>query len=199
MRAFGSILVLLFAFLYVCHALPVNDKPHPKAIKEMDRDNYAAIPKIAGDAELQNKKYYVFLEKWQAHNKKEACFAGTSHVRLVAGMYQKQGRQTFLAKAFDLTKDPGSKPGDKYIGSPWSANSETWWVDHYKIDDDADDEDVGNWKQVSKPNSYDNFGEVKGGVVKEGHEGQDGLADIYRYLQKEGKQAVSLYSRGDLD
>lgn len=192
MRTFGSILVLLFTLLYVCHALPVNDKPHPKAIKEMDRDNYAAIPKISGDTELQNKKYYVFLEKWQAHNKKEACFAGTSHVRLVAGMYQKQGRQTFLAKAFDLTKDPGHWPGDQYIGSPWSANSETWWTNHYKMDEDKEDEDVGNWKEVSKPNSYDNFGEVKGGVVKEGHEGQDGLVDIYQYLQKEGKWANNL-------
>lgn len=177
----------------------MNDKPHSKAIKEMDRDNYAAIPKIAGDAQLENKKYYVFLEKWQAHNQKEACFAGTSHVRLVAGMYQKQGRQTFLAKAFDLMKDPGGKPGDKYIGSPWSANSDTWWADHYKIDDDGKDEDVANWKKVSKPNSYEAFGEVKGGVVKEGHEGQDGLADIYKYLQQQGKQLTYIQSYSDLE
>lgn len=140
MRAFGSILVLLFALLYVCHALPVDEKPHPHVIREMDRDNYAAIPKIAGDIELQDKKYYVFLEKWQVHSQKEACFAGTSHVRVVAGVYQKIGRQAFLAKAFDLVMDLGNKPGNKYIGAPWSANSNTWWVGHYKIDDEVEDE-----------------------------------------------------------
>ncbi|BCR86270.1 uncharacterized protein ACHE_30257A [Aspergillus chevalieri] len=78
-------------------------------------------------------------------------------------MYQKQGRQTFLAKAFDLMKDPGGKPGDKYIGSSWSANSDTWWADHYNIDDDGKDEDVANWKK-------------------------DGLADIYKYLQQQGEE-----------
>lgn len=96
-------------------------------------------------------------------------------------------------------KDPGGKPGDKYIGSSWSANSDTWWADHYNIDDDGKDEDVANWKKVSKPNSYETFGEVKGGVVKEGHEGQDGLADIYKYLQQQGKQLAYIQSYSDLE
>lgn len=48
-------------------------------------------------------------------------------------------------------------------------------------------------------NSYEAFGEVKGGVVKEGHEGQDGLADIYKYLQQQGKQLAYIQSYSDLE
>lgn len=44
-------------------------------------------PKNRWRRPIRQQEILVFLEKWQAHNQKEACFAGTSHVRLVAGMY----------------------------------------------------------------------------------------------------------------
>lgn len=84
-----------------------------------------------GKATLENKNYYVFMEKWQPRDSAQQCLAGTSHLRLVVGMYQKQDYQTFDAGAWDMLIEPDISSSAKKFGAGWEANNERFWTNHY--------------------------------------------------------------------
>lgn len=153
-----------------------------------------------GKSTLENQNYYVFMEKWQPRDSKQQCLAGTSHLRLVVGMYQKQGYQTFDARAWDMLIEPDASSSTKKFGAGWEANNERFWTNHYmkQVDEDIDIDEMENnskyWKKASKENDYEFIGKVKPGIVKEDqtHNPALGLEAINEYLEKQGKIFLTL-------
>lgn len=176
MKQFNTFVVCFFALVCLCLAVP---NPRPKvqktnAVSDPDNFKMANDAAKAANADLEHNHFYAFLEKWQSHNSAEECASGFSHVRLVVGEYLNKGRRTLDANAYDLVKEQGTSALKKVYGGPWDHNIEEFWANHYSKED--------GWLAVSRANSYVYGGEVKPGVIKEGHKLAAAREDVEKYL-----------------
>jgi hypothetical protein len=160
MKAFNSILILLFALLNVCLAVhPADTFPNQA---QVDKDNYEAMTLAAAKkgVQLQHGKRYAFSEKWAPAYGEYMCLPDYSHVRLIVGQFfnspTRAGRQAFDGKAFEMI----SNEAETYLGQApkggtvHSQVDNLWWANHYF------NEKKQEWVKVSKESKYEYLGET---------------------------------------
>ncbi|KAF4188604.1 hypothetical protein CNMCM7927_001299 [Aspergillus lentulus] len=160
MKAFSSILILLFAIFSLCLAEQRPDRfPDQNAV---DKDNYEAVTLAAAQkgVRLEPGKRYAFREKWAPVYGEYRCLPDYSHVRLIVGQFfnnpTRSGRQAFSGKAFEMISDEAeTKLGQTPVGGTVESQvTEKWWANHYF------NYKKKEWVHVSKDNKYEYLGET---------------------------------------
>ncbi|KAF7176528.1 hypothetical protein CNMCM7691_002846 [Aspergillus felis] len=160
MKAFCTILIVLFALLNLCLA-----EQHPERFpdqKQVDKDNYEAVTLAAAQkgVQLEHGKRYAFREKWAPVYGEYMCLPDYSHVRLIVGQFfnspTRAGRQGFDAKAFEMISDEAeTRLGQTPVGGKVQSQVDPrWWANHYF------NYKKGEWVHTSKANKYEYLGET---------------------------------------
>ncbi|GFF58014.1 hypothetical protein IFM47457_05203 [Aspergillus lentulus] len=160
MKAFSSILILLFAIFSLCLAEQRPDRFPDQ--DEVDKDNYEAVTLAAAQkgVRLEHGKRYAFREKWAPVYGEYRCLPDYSHVRLIVGQFfnnpTRSGRQAFSGKAFEMISDEAeTKLGQTPVGGTVESQvTEKWWANHYF------NYKKKEWVHVSKDNKYEYLGET---------------------------------------
>lgn len=160
MKAFSSILILLFAIFSLCLAEQRPDRFPDQ--DEVDKDNYEAVTLAAAQkgVRLEHGKRYAFREKWATVYGEYRCLPDYSHVRLIVGQFfnnpTRSGRQAFSGKAFEMISDEAeTKLGQTPVGGTVESQvTEKWWANHYF------NYKKKEWVHVSKDNKYEYLGET---------------------------------------
>ncbi|RHZ49496.1 uncharacterized protein CDV56_103676 [Aspergillus thermomutatus] len=160
MKAFSSILILLFVLLNLCLATQRADRFPDQ--KQVDKDNYEATTLAAAEkgVRLEHGKRYAFREKWAPVYGEYMCLPDYSHVRLIVGQFfnspTRSGRQGFDGKAFEMISDDAeTRLGQTPVGGRVHSQVDNlWWANHYFS------EKKQEWVKTSKDSKYEYLGET---------------------------------------